>query len=88
MNNAMNNEMKTIYAVGATHKDPTSNKVLGKTQILYFAKEDVEQHRFFDGNNGIEVAEHMARWWLVKNDYGGYYEVKFIKMVAPNEHIK
>ena len=83
----MNNTMKTVYAIGATPKNPWSNEVCGKTQILYVAKEDVEQHKLFDGNNGVEVAEHIASWWLFKNDNYGYCEVKFIKMVAPNEHI-
>lgn len=80
--------MKNIYAIGATPKDPWSNEVRGKTKILYIAKEDVEKHKIFIGNNGVEVAEHMARWWLSDYDYGGYHEVKFIKMVAPNEFIK
>ena len=88
MNNTMNNTMKTVYAIGATPKNPWLNEVRGKTQILYIAKEDVEQHKLFDGNNGVEVAEHIASWWLTKNDYSGYHEVKFIKMVAPNEFIK
>ena len=88
MNNTMNNTMKTVYAIGATPKDPMLDKVRGKTQILYIAKEDVEQHKMFNGNNGVEVAEHIASWWLTKNDYSGYHEVKFIKMVAPNEFIK
>ena len=83
----MNNTMKTVYAIGATPKDPWLNKVCGKTQILYIAKEDVEQHKMFNGNNGVEVAEHIASWWLTKNDYGGHHEVKFIKMVAPGENI-
>ena len=84
----MNNTMKTVYAIGATPKTPWLNTVCGKTQIIYISKEDVEQHKLFDGKNGVEVAEHMANWWLVKNDYSGYHEVKFIKMVAPNEFIK
>lgn len=83
----MNNTMKTVYAIGATPKDPCLNRVLGKTQIIYISKEDVEQHKMFNGNNGVEVAEHIANWWLTKNDYSGYHEVKFIKMVAPNEFI-
>ena len=84
----MNSKMKTVYERGATPKNPWLNKVLGKTQILYIAKEDVEQHNMFNGNNGVEVAEHIASWWLAKDDYSGYHEVKFIKMVAPNEFIK
>ena len=83
----MNNTMKTVYAIGATPKNPWLNKVCGKTQIIYISNEDVEQHKMFNGNNGVEVAEHIASWWLFKNDYGGHQEVKFIKMVAPNEHI-
>ena len=83
----MNNTMKTVYAIGATPKNPWLNEVCGKTQIIYIAKEDVEQHKMFNGNNGVEVAAHIARFWLINNDYGGYHEVKFIKMVAPNEHI-
>ena len=83
----MNNTMKTVYAIGATPKNPWTNEVCGKTQIIYVAEEDVEQHKMFNGNNGVEVAEHIASWWLTKNDYGGYHEVKFIKMVAPNEYI-
>lgn len=83
----MNNTMKTVYAIGATPKNPWLNEVCGKTQIIYISNEDVEQHKMFNGNNGVEVAEHIASWWLTKNDYGGYHEVKFIKMVAPNEHI-
>ena len=84
----MNNTMKTVYAVGATPKNPWTNEVRGKTKIIYISNEDVEQHKLFDGNNGVEVATHIASWWLAKNDYGGYHEVKFIKMVAPNEFIK
>lgn len=80
--------MKNIYAIGATPKDPWTNEVRGKTKILYIAKEDVEQHKLFNGNNGVEVAEHMADWWLFDYDCEGYHEVKFIKMVAPNEFIK
>ena len=83
----MNNTMKTVYAIGATPKNPLTNEVCGKTQIIYISNEDVEQHKFFDGNNGVKVAEYMADCWLTKNDYNGYNEVKFIKMVAPNEHI-
>lgn len=83
----MHNTMKTVYAIGATPKDPCLNRVLGKTQIIYISKEDVEQHKMFNCNNSVEVAEHIASFWLTKNDYGGYHEVKFIKMVAPNEHI-
>ena len=87
MNNTMNNEMKTVFAIGATPKDPWTGKVCGETQIIYIAHEDVEKHKLFDGNNSVEVAEHMADWFLTKNDYTGYHEVKFIKMVAPNEWI-
>ena len=88
MNNTINNAMKTVYAIGATPKNPWTNEVRGKTQIIYVAKEDVEEHKMFNGNNGVEVAEHIASWWLTKNDYGGYHEVKLVKMVAPNEFIK
>ena len=83
----MNNTMKTVYAIGATPKNPWLNEVCGKTQIIYIAKEDVEQHKMFNGNNGVEVAEHIASWWLTKNDALGYYDIKFVKMVTPNEHI-
>ena len=83
----MNNTMKTVYAIGATPKNPWTNEVCGTTQIIYVAKEDVEQHKIFNGNNCVQVAEHIASWWLTKNDYSGYHEVKFIKMVAPNEFI-
>ena len=88
MNNTMNNTMKTVYAIGATPKNPWLNEVRGKTQILYIAKEDVEQHKLFDGNNGVEVAEHIASWWRTKNDYSGYHQVKFITLVAPGVHIQ
>ena len=83
----MNNTMKTVYAIGATPMNPWLNDVCGKTKILYVAKEDVEQHKMFNGNNGVEVAEHIVSWCLSTDDYSGYHEVKFIKMVAPNEHI-
>ena len=83
----MNNTMKTVYAIGATPKNPWTNAVLGKTHKIYIEHERVEQHKLFNGKNGIEVAKYLASWWLTKNDYGGYHEVKFIKMVAPNEHI-
>ena len=88
MNNTMHNTMKTVYAVGATPKDPWTNEVCGKTQILYIRNEDVEQHKMFDGKNGVEVAAHIASCYLSDYDCEGYHEVKFVKMVAPNEFIK
>ena len=84
----MNNEMKTVYAIGATPKNPWTNEVRGKTKILYIRNEYVENNRLFDGKNGAEVAEHIASCCLSDYDCEGYHEVKFIKMVAPNEFIK
>ena len=84
----MNNTMKTVYAIGATPKNPWTNEVRGKTKIIYVAKEDVEQHKMFNGNNGVEVAAHIASCYLSDYDCEGYHEVKFVKMVAPNEFIK
>ena len=83
----MNNTMKNIYAIGATPMNPWLNEVRGKTQIIYVAKEDVEQHKLFNGNNGVEVAAHIASCMIAKDDALGYYDIKFIKMVAPGEHI-
>ena len=83
----MNNTMKTVYAIGATPKNPWLNEVLGKTQILYIQSEDVEQHKFFNGKNGVEVAEYIASCMIAKDDSLGYHDIKFVKMVAPGEHI-
>ena len=83
----MNNTMKTVYAIGATPKNPWTNEVCGKTHKIYIEHERVEQHKLFNGKNGIEVAEHIASWWLTKNDLDGCHDIKVVKMVAPNEHI-
>ena len=83
----MNNTMKTVYAIGATPKNPWTNEVLGKTHKIYIEHERVEQHKLFNGNNGIDVAEYIASRMIVKKDTLGYYDIKFVKMVAPGEHI-
>ena len=82
----MNNATKNIYAIGATPMNPWT-RALGKTHKIYIEHEDVEQHKLFNGNNGVEVAEYIASCMIAKDDSLGYYEVKFIKMVAPGEHI-
>ena len=82
----MNNQMKTVYAISATPMNPWT-KAFGKTHKIYIAHEDVEKHKLFDGNNGVEVAECIASCMVAKYDALGYYDIKFIKMVAPNEHI-
>ena len=83
----MNNTMKTVYAIGATPMNPWLNEVRGKTQIIYISNEYVEQHKFFDGKNGVEVAEYIASCMIAKDESLGYHDIKFIKMVAPDEHI-
>ena len=82
----MNNTMKTVYAIGATPMNPWT-RVFGKTHKIYIEHDDVEKHKLFDGNNGVEVAEYIASRMIAKNDTLGYYDIKFIKMVAPGEHI-
>ena len=82
----MNNTMKTVYAIGATPMNPWT-KVFGKTYNIYIEHEQVEQHNLFNGNNGIDVAEYIASRMIVKKDTLGYYDIKFVKMVAPGEHI-
>ena len=78
--------MKNIYAIEATPMNPWT-KAFGKTHKIYIEHEHVEQHKLFNGNNGIDVAEYIASCMIAKNDTLGYYDIKFIKMVAPNEHI-
>ena len=78
--------MKNIYAIIATPMNPWT-KVFGKTHKIYIAREDVEKHKRFSGNNDIDVAEYIASRMIAKNDSLGYYDIKFIKMVAPGEHI-
>ena len=82
----MNITTKTVYAIGATPMNPWT-KVFGKTHKIYIEHEDVEQHKLFNGNNGVEVAEYIASCMIAKDDSLGYYDIKFIKMVAPGEHI-
>ena len=82
----MNNTMKNIYAIGATPMNPWT-KVFGKTHKIYIEHERVEQHKLFNGNNGVEVAEYIASRMIAKVDALGYYDIKFVKMVAPGEHI-
>lgn len=78
--------MKNIYAIIATPMNPWT-KVLGKTHNIYIEHEQVEHHNLFNGNNGVEVAEYIASRMIAKNDTLGYYDIKFVKMVAPGEHI-
>ena len=78
--------MKNIYAIIATPMNPWT-KVFGKTHKIYIAREDVEKHKLFSGNNDIDVAEYIASRMIAKNDSLGYYDIKFIKIVAPGEHI-
>ena len=78
--------MKNIYAISATPMNPWT-KAFGKTHNIYIEHDRVEQHKLFNGNNGIDVAEYIASRMIAKNDALGYYDIKFIKMVAPNEHI-
>lgn len=78
--------MKNIYAISATPMNPWT-RVFGKTHTIYIAKEDVEQHKLFNGNNGAEVAEYIASRMIAKVDALGYYDIKFVKMIAPGEHI-
>ena len=82
----MNNEMKTVYAIGATPMNPWT-RAFGKTHKIYIEHEDVEQHKLFNGKNGVDVAEYIASCMIAKDDALGYYDIKFIKMVAPGEHI-
>ena len=78
--------MKNIYAISATPMNPWT-KALGKTHNIYISHEDVEKHKLFDGNNCVEVAECIASRMIAKDDALGYYDIKFVKMVAPGEHI-
>ena len=82
----MTNAMKNVYAICATPMNPWT-KAFGKTHNIYIAHEDVEKHKLFDGNNGIDVAEYIASRMIAKDDALGYYDIKFVKMVAPGEHI-
>ena len=82
----MNNQMKNIYAISATPMNPWT-KVFGKTHKIYIEHERVEQHKLFNGNNGIDVAEYIASRMIAKNDALGYYDIKFVKLIAPGEHI-
>lgn len=78
--------MKNIYAISATPMNPWT-RVFGKTHKIYIEHEDVEKHKLFDGNNSVEVAEYIASRMIAKVDALGYYDIKFVKMVAPGEHI-
>ena len=78
--------MKNIYAISATPMNPWT-RVFGKTHNIYIEHEHVEQHKLFNGNNGVEVAEYIASRMIAKDDALGYYDIKFVKMVAPGEHI-
>ena len=78
--------MKNIYAISATPMNPWT-KAFGKTHNIYIEHDRVEQHKLFNGNNGVEVAAYIAGCMIAKNDTLGYYDIKFVKMVAPNEHI-
>lgn len=82
----MNNTMKTVYAISATPMNPWT-RVFGKTHNIYIKHEQVEQHKLFNGKNAVEVAECIASRMIAKDDALGYYDIKFVKMVAPNEHI-
>ena len=82
----MTNAMKNIYAICAIPMNPWT-KAFGKTHKIYIEHEDVEKHKLFNGNNGVEVAEYIASRMIAKDDALGYYDIKFIKMVAPGEHI-
>ena len=78
--------MKNIYAIIATPMNPWT-KAFGKTHKIYIAREDVEKHKLFSGNNYIDVAEYIASHMIAKDDSLGYYDIKFVKIVAPGEHI-
>ena len=78
--------MKNIYAISATPMNPWT-KAFGKTHNIYIEHDRVEQHKLFNGNNSVEVAEYIASRMIAKDDALGYYDIKFVKMVAPNEHI-
>ena len=78
--------MKNIYAIIATPMNPWT-KVFGKTHKIYIKHEQVEHHNLFNGNNSVDVAEYIASCMIAKNDTLGYYDIKFVKMVAPDEHI-
>ena len=82
----MTNAMKTVYAISAIPMNPWT-KVFGKTHNIYIEQEQVEQHKLFNGNNDVEVAEYIASCMIAKYDALGYYDIKFVKMVAPGEHI-
>ena len=82
----MNNTMKNVYAICATPMNPWT-KAFGKTHKIYIEHDRVEQHKLFNGNNGVEVAEYIASRMIAKDDALGYYDIKFVKMVAPCEHI-
>ena len=82
----MTNVMKNVYAICATPMNPWT-KAFGKTHKIYIAHDRVEQHKLFNGNNDIDVAEYIASCMVAKNDALGYYDIKFVKMVAPGEHI-
>ena len=78
--------MKNIYAISATPMNPWT-KAFGKTHNIYIEHDRVKQHKLFNGNNGIDVAEYIASRMIAKDDALGYYDIKFVKMVAPGEHI-
>lgn len=78
--------MKNIYAIIATPMNPWT-RVLGKTHNIYIDHEQVEHHNLFNGNNGVEVSEYIASRMIAKDDSLGYYDIKFVKMVEPGEHI-
>lgn len=78
--------MKNIYAISAIPMNPWT-RVFGKTHKIYIEHEQVEQHKLFNGNNYVEVAEYIASRMIAKYDSLGYYDIKFVKMVAPGEHI-
>ena len=78
--------MKNIYAISATPMNPWT-KAFGKTHKIYIEHDRVEQHKLFNGKNDIDVAEYIASCMVAKDDALGYYDIKFIKMVAPGEHI-
>lgn len=79
--------MNNIYAISATPKNPWTNKVCGKTHNIYIEHDRVEQHKLFNGKNAVKVAEYIASCMIAKDDALGYHDIKFVKMVAPGEHI-
>lgn len=78
--------MKNIYAISATPMNPWT-RAFGKTHKIYIEREHVKQHKLLNGNNDVEVAEYIASRMIAKVDALGYYDIKFVKMIAPGEHI-